>query len=510
VKGVRWGLSLSHKGTDICDTHATGGPEGNGIYPPDKVPAYPAHPHCVTPGQLVETIDGQLPIERIMAGDLVLTHAGRYQRVIEAWNSPHDGLVYKIKTNHGEFELTANHPVLTADGWVNADSVKAGDQVLYAASCISLNGISTISKNEPAPTFEPSITPGIVFDVPVMPTTVAFNGNFEFGNCEVNEEPPDLIFSNECDTHSFEFPLHSNFDTGGVVEPLFSGASEHGHKSGVTSLFGTGYFATDFRPFGGVILSRHGKPGVDFLESPAGYFASSPIVFFPCDSNPLLDGADFNTDHIHQISKSPEGYAEHFANFGIAEPFCDVEVEQNIVQRTAGLGFDSQLVPFGDTDVMGTAMIAIGTLKNFAAQGAGVIEFHDNLLSLSPDSQLGHGSGSPSVSRVATPAQALTYYSTVESVSKRQYQGPVYNMHVAGDNSYTVNGAAVHNCLCALSPVPVGNVGELVQQLRLDILSGSSRIRPLQGLFNVTFFVNAMLTGLFTDIVERLREAVEI
>lgn len=64
--------------------------------------------------------------------------------------------------------------------------------------------------------------------------------------------------------------------------------------------------------------------------------------------------------------------------------------------------------------------------------------------------------------------------------------------------------------LCHLSPVPIGNVGELVASLRRDILAGSARIRPLQGLFNVTFFVNAMLTGLFTDIVERLREVVEI
>lgn len=64
------------------------------------------------------------------------------------------------------------------------------------------------------------------------------------------------------------------------------------------------------------------------------------------------------------------------------------------------------------------------------------------------------------------------------------------------------------HCLCTLSPVAAGDIGELVASLRQSILAGLPGIRPLQGLFNATFFVNAMLTGLFTDIVEKLREAV--
>ncbi len=45
VTGVQWRLSGSHRDIDICNQYATGGPNGDGIYPPDQVPAYPSHPN---------------------------------------------------------------------------------------------------------------------------------------------------------------------------------------------------------------------------------------------------------------------------------------------------------------------------------------------------------------------------------------------------------------------------------------------------------------------------------
>lgn len=45
VNGVQWRLSGSHRDLDICDGFANGGPNGDGIYPPDQVPPYPSHPN---------------------------------------------------------------------------------------------------------------------------------------------------------------------------------------------------------------------------------------------------------------------------------------------------------------------------------------------------------------------------------------------------------------------------------------------------------------------------------
>jgi len=44
VEGIKWNLSGSHPRPDICDDYASGGPNGDGIYPLNEVPNYPAHP----------------------------------------------------------------------------------------------------------------------------------------------------------------------------------------------------------------------------------------------------------------------------------------------------------------------------------------------------------------------------------------------------------------------------------------------------------------------------------
>lgn len=47
VGHMQWRLSSSHPKIDICDQHASGGPNGDGIYPLGEVPTYPPHPHCL-------------------------------------------------------------------------------------------------------------------------------------------------------------------------------------------------------------------------------------------------------------------------------------------------------------------------------------------------------------------------------------------------------------------------------------------------------------------------------
>lgn len=47
-----------------------------------------------------------------------------------------------------------------------------------------------------------------------------------------------------------------------------------------------------------------------------------------------------------------------------------------------------------------------------------------------------------------------------------EYDGPVYNMSVKEDNSYTLNGIAVHNCLCNVQPALITSREDVVNQLR--------------------------------------------
>lgn len=47
VDGIRWRLSASHPKVDHCDVNATGGVNGDGVYPPENFPKFPDHPHCM-------------------------------------------------------------------------------------------------------------------------------------------------------------------------------------------------------------------------------------------------------------------------------------------------------------------------------------------------------------------------------------------------------------------------------------------------------------------------------
>jgi hypothetical protein len=65
-------------------------------------------------------------------GDIVRTHTGAWGKVKKAWSRAFDGIVYKFSTEAGQFELTGEHPVLLARGWVKAEEIQVGDQVVYA------------------------------------------------------------------------------------------------------------------------------------------------------------------------------------------------------------------------------------------------------------------------------------------------------------------------------------------------------------------------------------------
>jgi len=69
---------------------------------------------CVPPGELVYTRHGYRPIEDIAAGDLVMTHKGRFRPVKSAWSRSHNGQLVKISVNGNRdtLRVTPNHPVL--------------------------------------------------------------------------------------------------------------------------------------------------------------------------------------------------------------------------------------------------------------------------------------------------------------------------------------------------------------------------------------------------------------
>lgn len=66
-------------------------------------------PSCFTAGTLVLTSEGMKPIEEIKKGDLVLTHKGRWRRVVRTYKSQAKTCTLKGVGHHG-LETTPEHP----------------------------------------------------------------------------------------------------------------------------------------------------------------------------------------------------------------------------------------------------------------------------------------------------------------------------------------------------------------------------------------------------------------
>ena len=87
-------------------------------------------PGCLLAGQEIVTAQGVKGVEDVAVGDLVLTHRGRFRRVLSTMSRRHEGRAYRVHLG-GRYSrplvLTEEHPILvrTRDGRV--DWMKPGD-----------------------------------------------------------------------------------------------------------------------------------------------------------------------------------------------------------------------------------------------------------------------------------------------------------------------------------------------------------------------------------------------
>lgn len=109
---------------------------------------------CFEAGTPVATINGNVPIEKIQAGDMVLTHDGTYSKVLTTGSRMETKALYTLSMHGSPASLTATpeHPVLVKRGktspiidsvhegdgagngliWVRMDQVEAGDMIVVS------------------------------------------------------------------------------------------------------------------------------------------------------------------------------------------------------------------------------------------------------------------------------------------------------------------------------------------------------------------------------------------
>jgi len=86
--------------------------------------------HCIAEGQMVVTGRGEVPVEDVIAGDLVLTRRG-FRQVVEAWMASPSRETIVVETGDARVECTPDHKIYTLNrGFVEARTLTQEDCLL--------------------------------------------------------------------------------------------------------------------------------------------------------------------------------------------------------------------------------------------------------------------------------------------------------------------------------------------------------------------------------------------
>lgn len=100
---------------------------------------------CVHEDTLIETERGKVRIVDLIVGqDRVLTHAGRYQRVLTRFDKGLDHMVRLSVSSGHSTQCTGGHRVLTVSGWKHVRDLRVGDELVGFEN--SVNGQGALSE----------------------------------------------------------------------------------------------------------------------------------------------------------------------------------------------------------------------------------------------------------------------------------------------------------------------------------------------------------------------------
>jgi DNA polymerase III alpha subunit/DNA-binding Xre family transcriptional regulator len=90
-------------------------------------------PGCLLKGQEIITINGVKCVDEIKIGDMVLTHKGKFKRVLSISKKEYSGFIYEIifskRSKRNSLKLTEEHPIFIRDNNGNFDWKSPGDIV---------------------------------------------------------------------------------------------------------------------------------------------------------------------------------------------------------------------------------------------------------------------------------------------------------------------------------------------------------------------------------------------
>ena len=212
---------------------------------------------CFVAGTMVVIPDGEIPIERIRVGQLVLTREG-WKRVVACGMTNTNAKVFEAQFSHGRNLIgTAGHPIWTQRGWVGLDSLRNDDIVSICLNQKAKQSYSTESNFAAIQNAAGANTDAIF-------TRLEIIGKEGFRHCirrftsrimGLIEFPPDFTFITETRTHlTTALKIWSAF----LARNTFLNTCANSQSN----CSGQGWIMQENQPLSGTIQRRQGQsPG---------------------------------------------------------------------------------------------------------------------------------------------------------------------------------------------------------------------------------------------------------
>ena len=384
------------------------------------------HPWCFPSGQQVMTSRGEVPIEDVRVGEAVWTARGRWGNVTQAHKRFYQGPLVVFGWGKKTLACTPAHVLGDGSGqWQLADTIRDGGYLSEICGPDMKDRPSQAVQEGALVTVLLLLSPA---GVPVA--AVNFDGDFSFPVAQVNAVPPHQLVELERDTCAREEKLSHDFVGG--LRPSDLGASAF--PNSLVSLLGA---SNSFVSRGG---QRFTLVGGEALHAEMLHFALC-AKRDPHLLEALLDGT---TAH-------PElaGYRQ-YGQLALHVHSVDSAVVQREFLSSQGLSLlgrkpgQPELFAFLGRSKFDPSFPQPFSDRSGPESGiAGDVTEGSLFLEVEADHLVGvHGKGQ--------------YERHTVSVNMVEFRGYVYNLSVAGDESYHVEGIPSKNCQCQLVEVPEG------------------------------------------------------
>jgi hypothetical protein len=400
LDALEHGSVLDSRTSEIClardglrytvDTHE---PLGHSI---PYAGGIPYHFNALAGGTLILTSEGLRDIADIVPGDSVMTHRGRWRRVMQAMYKRNEtGIIRRINTNTGRILLaTDEHPIMTlAHGWQRAADLEVGDQCCeYPFHTMQIHASRMFETTDH-----------------LMPNESPAFLNQHRGSNDIMSMPR---FSEMGQSINFQGHLHGgkskvqDINTEGILE---------NHAARLTSwpclqnaLFGRGRMLTQIAGPPGhhtchycIICRRIGD------AHPLAMFCKKRVRLFPASMRPML-----------------------LPSWLLRSPLCGLLIDSQTIELTPE-EYPMPLAPVNQQTCRDAMSFFNSTQGTTLFPMLSLNQILDNCLV----SQIDH-SQMPSWFNI----------SSIISIDEISHHDFVYDLSIEEDESYVANGILVHNC----------------------------------------------------------------